>query len=217
MNKISPQVNLIKQQLRTNNIVDSKILELYQNNDRADFAPKKYRDFAFSDMQIPITHDQRMLTPLEEALILQALNLQGHETVLEIGTGTGFFTHLLSHFAKRVVSVEYHAEFTQQAKKNCDKHRRTNIEFITGNACNGWVAQAPYDVVVFTGAIPQLSNTLKLQVNLGGRLFAIVGQHPVMAGCLYQVDHQNHWKQELVFETDIPMLIQNNPPHSFVF
>lgn len=208
---------MIKQQLRTGNIVDHRILELYQNNDRADFTPKTYSDFAFSDMQIPLTQGQRMLTPLEEALILQALQLQGHETVLEIGTGTGFFTHLLSQLAKYVITVDYYSEFTQQAQKVCQRHGRSNIEFVTGNAFNGWVNQAPYDVVVFTGAIPHMTETLKLQVNLGGKMFALVGQHPVMAGCLYQVDHHKHWTQELIFETDIPMLIQTNSKPVFVF
>ncbi|MGV3740010.1 MAG: protein-L-isoaspartate O-methyltransferase family protein [Gammaproteobacteria bacterium] len=217
MSKISSQINMIKQQLRTGNIVDNKILDLYQNIDRSDFIPKTYRDFAYSDMQIPLAHNYRMLTPLEEALILQSLQLQGHETVLEVGTGTGFFTNLLSHLAKRVITVDYFPECTQQAQKICQQHRRTNIEFITGNGQNGWVNHAPYDVIVFTSAIPKITESLKLQVILGGKIFAIVGKHPVMAGCLYQVDQQNHWKRDIIFETDIPMLIDNSPQHAFVF
>lgn len=217
MSKILSQINMIKQQLRTGNVVNSKILDLFQNVDRANFTPRSYRDFAYSDLQIPLAHGNRMLTPLEEALILQTLDLQGHETVLEIGTGTGFFTYMLSQLAKHVITIDYFADCTQQAQKNCQQHGRNNIEFITGNGRNGWVNQAPYDVIVFTGAIPKITEILKLQVSLGGKIFALVGQSPVVAGWLYQVDHQNHWKQELIFETDIPMLIDNSPQHTFVF
>ena len=74
--------------------------------------PKQIAHFAYSDMQIPLTHGQRMLTPLEEGKILQALNLKGNETVLEVGTGTGFFTALLSKLCKKVISVDYYSDFT---------------------------------------------------------------------------------------------------------
>ncbi len=217
MNKILSQTNMIKQQLRTGNVFDKKILDLYQSVPRDEYVPFAYREFAYSDMQIPLAQQQSMLTPLEEAAILQALQLQGHETVLEIGTGTGFFSSLLSHCAKRVISVDYFEEFTLQAKKTCLAHGRTNIEFITGNGHNGWVNLAPYDVIIFTGAIQHLTESLKLQLCLGGKLFAIVGSHPVMAGNLYRVDHKNHWTQDLIFATDTPLLIENSHHQRFVF
>jgi protein-L-isoaspartate(D-aspartate) O-methyltransferase len=217
MNKILSQTNMIKQQLRTGNITNQKIIDLYQTISRDDFAPLAYRKFSYSDMQIPLAHQQRMLTPLEEASILQALALQGHETVLEIGTGTGFFSALLSHCAKRVVSVDYFEDFTLNAKKHCAHHGRNNIDFFTGDGHNGWVNLAPYDVIVITGAIPGLSDVLKLQVCLGGKVFAIVGKHPTLSGYLFQVDHQNHWTQKLIFETDIPQLIDNSRHQHFVF
>lgn len=217
MSKILSQTNMIKQQLRTGNVFDNRILDLIQNIDRDTFVPFDYRNFAYSDMQIPLAHQQRMLTPLEEGLILQALKLQGHETVLEIGTGTGYFSTLLSRCAKRVISIDYFDAFTQQAKKNAAAHGCSNIEFITGNGHNGWVNLAPYDAIVMTGGIPQLTDALKLQVCLGGKIFAIVGNRPVMAGNLYRVDHLNHWTNEVVFETDTPMLIDTSYQPSFVF
>lgn len=217
MNKILAQTNMIKQQLRTGSVIDDHVLDLYQNIARSDFIPTAYRAFAYSDMQIPLAYEQRMLTPLEEALILQSLKLQGHETVLEIGTGSGFFTNLLSHLAKQVISVDCFAEFTNQAKKLCLSHGRKNIEFVTSDGHNGWVDQAPYDVIVMTGAIPRLTEVLKLQLSLGGKLFAITGNHPVMTGHLYQVDHQKKWTQALIFETDTPLLIDKNRHQPFVF
>lgn len=217
MNKTLPQVNMIKQQLRTGDVVDKKILDLYENTDRSAFVPFEYRAFAYSDLQIPLDHHQCMLTPLEEALILQALQLQGHETVLEIGTGTGFFTALLSQTVQHVISVDYFPEFTNRAKKTCLAQGRTNIEFVTGDGCKGWVAQAPYDVIVFTGAVHELGETLKLQASLGGKIFAIMDHGSVMSGNLYQVDHRNHWTRHLVFETNVPILIDRSHHQPFVF
>lgn len=217
MSKILSQTNMIKQQLRTGNVFDSKILELVQTIDRDAFVPFEYRNFAYSDMQIPLAHQQRMLTPLEEGLILQALQLRGDETVLEIGTGSGYFSALLSRCAKRVISVDYFEAFTQQAKKNAVAHGCDNIEFITGDGHSGWVNLAPYDAIILTGGIPQLTEALKLQVCLGGKIFAMVGDHPVMTGNLYRVDHRNHWTYDRVFETDIPLLLDTSYHPSFVF
>ncbi len=208
---------MIKQQLRTGNVIDERILNLYNTLDREDFVPAEYRAVAYSDMQIPLKHQQCMLTPLEEALILQTLNLQGHETVLEIGTGTGFLTALLSKVAKRVISVDYFAEFTDRAKKTCHTHGCSNIEFIAGDGCQGWVDKAPYDVIIITGAIKALTETLKLQVLLGGQLFAIIGKDPVMEGNIYRVDHSGQWTKQLVFETNIPVLIDKQCHQQFVF
>ena len=217
MNKILAQINMVKQQLRTNGINSEKVLNLYHDIPRSDFVPQAYQAFAYTDMQIPLSHHQRMLTPLEEAQILQALQLEGHETVLEIGTGTGFFTTLLSHLAKYIITVDYFSEFTQQAQKSCQAHGRNNIEFVTDDAHNGWVHKAPYDVIVLTGAISKVTDMLKLQLSIGGKLFAITGKHPVVTGYLYRLDHQNSWSKTLVFETDIPMLIDKTQHSSFVF
>ena len=112
MSKSSACINMIKQQLRTGNVLNESILALYEKFPRENFVPSLYSSMAYSDMQVPLAHGQCMMTPLEEGLILQALALKGHETVLEVGTGTGFFTALLSQLCKKVISVDYFSEFT---------------------------------------------------------------------------------------------------------
>lgn len=217
MDKHIAQNNMISQQLRTNTVLDTTILDLYQTIDRDAFVPATYRAFAYSDMQIPLAQGQTMLTPLEEALIMQALDLQGHETVLEIGTGTGFLTALLSKRSKQVITVDCFDEFTAKAKKNCAAFACNNIEFITGNAAQGWVDRAPYDIIVITGAIDKLTQTHMLQLHLGGKLFAITGKAPAMTGHLYQVDHNGKWSQTPLFETNVPLLIDKQRHQPFVF
>ena len=112
---------MIKQQLRTNGIVDDKIISLYKQIPRTNFVPTAYQAFAYTDLRIPLNFAQCMLTPLEEATILQALTLTGVETILEIGTGSGFFTALLSQCCKKIYTVDYFELFTQTAKEHFHK------------------------------------------------------------------------------------------------
>lgn len=210
-------VNMIKQQLRTGNVHTASIIALYENIPRAEFVPSKYQPFAYSDMHIPLAHDQCMMTPLEEALLLQSLELKGHETVLEIGTGTGFLTAMLSRLSKKVVSVDCHPEFTKNAQQALAAHGCTNVQLITGNASSGWLDLAPYDVIIFSGALRALTETQRLQLLPGGKLFAIIGTPPVMRAQLYTLDHEGQWATRLVFETCVPSLSDALKSNHFVF
>ncbi|KTC88446.1 protein-L-isoaspartate O-methyltransferase family protein [Legionella cincinnatiensis] len=213
----SARINMVKQQLRTGDVLNESILDLYEVLLRHEFVPEQFTHFAYSDMQIPLNHDQRMLTPLEEGLILQALNLQGHEIVLEVGTGSGFFTALLSKLSKKVISVDYYADFTAQAEKKLKVHHCHNVELITGDASRGWLEKAPYDVVIFTGGLEKITETEKLQILPGGKLFTILGKSPVLQGKLYELDHNENWHESLLFETNIPLLIDKSKSKEFVF
>jgi protein-L-isoaspartate(D-aspartate) O-methyltransferase len=217
MNNHNARVNMIKQQLRTGDVLNESILELYDILPRHEFVPEHFSQFAYSDMQIPLGHGQRMLTPLEEGLILQSLNLKGTETVLEIGTGSGFFTAMLSKLCKKVISIDYFPEFTLSAARKLQIHHCDNVELITGNACGGWLDKAPYEVMIFTGSIERLTKTHKLQIVPGGTLFAITGKSPSMKAYLHQLDHNENWQESLVFETDIPPLLDQSKPTEFLF
>lgn len=217
MSNHSARINMIKQQLRTGDVLNEYILDLYDLLPRTDFVPEPYTHFAYSDMQIPLEHGQRMLTPLEEGIILQSLDLKGIETVLEIGTGSGFLTAMLSKMAKKVISIDYYGDFTQNAARKLKAHECNNVELITGDGCRGWLENAPYDVIVMTGAIEKLTDTHKLQVLPGGKLFAIIGKSPAMQARLFEVDHHSVWTETTLFETDIPPLVDQLKPKVFVF
>ena len=217
MNIQSTRTNMIKQQLRTSNIHHQPILELYDEIPREQFVPTQFSNFAYSDQQIELTHKQRMMTPLEEASLLQSLNLKGHEVLLEVGTGTGFLTALLSRLCKKVISIDYFAEFTTDANQKLADYHCTNVELLTGDASKGWLDKAPYDVIVFTGALKSLTETHRLQVLPGGTLFAIIGIEPIMQGQLHRLDHNGNWTMDVIFETNLPPLIDNLKPNNFVF
>lgn len=217
MNNQNARINMVKQQLRTGNVLNEVILDLFEQVPRHHFVPEEFAPFAYSDMQIPLGHGQRMLTPLEEGSILQALDLQGHETVLEIGTGSGFFTALLSKLCRTVVSIDFFAEFTKNAASKLQAHRCDNVELITGDACRGYLEKAPFDVIVYTGAVEQLTDIQKLQVVPGGKLFAILGNFPVMQAYLYELNHKEEWQEQFLFETEIPHLLDALKTKAFVF
>lgn len=209
--------NMIAQQLRTNEVLDPSILDLFNTIPREAFVPTAYRAVAYSDLQIELAHHQRMLTPTEEGKILQALALQGHELVLEIGTGTGYFTALLSRLCKQVISVDYFSDFTNQARQKLQENSCENVTLVTGDASHGWLDKAPYDVIIFTGAIDELTETIRLQLMPRGKLFAIIGSGVVMQGQYHTLDTNGTWSKKIVFETNIPALIDPTRPNQFVF
>lgn len=217
MNNQIARINMINQQLRTGDVLDDTILNLYQQAPRDAFVPSTFAPFAYSDMQITLPHGQRMLTPLEESKLLQAMNFQGHELVLEVGTGTGFLTSLLSQLCQKVISVDCYESFTADATRKLKESSADNIELYTGNAYHGWYDKAPYDAMIFTGAIDAITDTHRLQILPGGKLFAIVGTEPVMQGQLHRLDHEGHWTMEVIFETNIPPLLNPMKQDSFVF
>ncbi|KTD21888.1 protein-L-isoaspartate O-methyltransferase family protein [Legionella londiniensis] len=210
-------INMIKQQLRTGDVLNDRILDLFKIIPRENFVPKEFKHFAYSDMRIDLPHQQKMMAPLEEATLLQSLDLKGTETVLEVGTGTGFLTALLSRLAKHVLSIDYFSDFTAQARLKLAEHQCKNVELVTGDAARGWVDKAPYDVVVFTGAVPEITDTHRLQVLPGGKLFIIVGDKPIMPAVLLTLTQDNVWEEKLIFETSIPPLINKLKPKEFVF
>lgn len=217
MNIEVERTNMITQQLRTGDVLNEQILTLFNEISRHNFVPSHLQHFAYSDMQIELPHQQRMMTPLEEALLLQALNLSGTEIVLEVGTGTGFLTTLLSRLSKKVISVDYFQDLTANAAHHLSQHECNNVELFTGDACHGWFDRAPYDVMVLTGAIEAITETHKLQILPGGKLFAIVGKNPIMQGQLHHLSHDNIWSVDVVFETCLPSLIDHSKRVDFVF
>lgn len=213
----SASINMIKQQLRTREVLNDTVLNLFASIPRHDFVPDAMQNFAYSDMRIPLGNDQYMFTPEEEGVLLQALDLQGHETILEVGTGSGYLTALLSRLGKKVISIDYYETFTRRAREKLAAHSIDNIELYTGDASHGWLIQAPYDVVIFTGAIEKITPTLELQVVPGGKLFAILGKAPIMAGFLALLDHDKQWFSHLLFETNTPSLIDPLQTAPFTF
>jgi protein-L-isoaspartate(D-aspartate) O-methyltransferase len=205
--------NMIEQQIRPWEILDQRILDLISDVPREDFVPKAYRNLAFVDTNTPLAHEQTMMSPKLEGRLLQALNLTQKETVLEIGTGSGYLTALLAKLAKHVDSVDIVDEFVKEAATKLNAFQ--NISLNTGDAINGWNSDTRYDVIVLTGSVPLLNPHFQAQLKDGGRLFAIVGEEPVMQAHLIS-RFADDFYTDILFETSLPPLLGAVEPDHFM-
>lgn len=209
--------NMVVSQIRTGDVLDERILELVRRAPRHEFVPAKHRHYAFADMQIPLEFGEVMMAPLVEARLLQELSIKASDKVLEIGTGSGYMTWLLSQLGKKVHSVEIVPEFTQRASEKLAAHGARNVGLEIGDGAHGWDRHAPYDVIVLTGSTPLLPETFKKNLTLGGRLAAIVGRSPAMQARLIRRVNENGFESRVLFETDLPPLKNALAPSKFVF
>lgn len=217
MNIETARHNMIEQQIRPWNVLDLTVLNLLSEVHREDFVPADYKNMAFSDFEIPLGNGELMWAPRVEARLLQALNIQPHETVLEIGTGSGYVTALLAQLALRVFSIDINQTISTEAGRKLASHDISNITLEIGDAANGWDNHAPYDAILLTGSVPKLSEKFEQSLNINGRLLAVVGDEPNMQVMLISRVSQTEFKREILFETVVPAL-QNAPePARFSF
>src|SRR5512147_1317186 len=177
--------NMVEQQVRPWDVLDQSVLDLLFVVKREDFVPPAYRALAFSDMEIPLRVDgvdtgEFMWQPKLEARILQEVAIKPHESVLEIGTGSGYLSALLAHKGEQVSSIEIDPRLKAFGEANLARAGVHNVKVELGDGSRGWQAKAPYDVIVVTGSLPVIPATLKTQLRIGGRLAVIVGDDPVM-------------------------------------
>lgn len=209
--------NMVAQQIRTQQVTNKKILNAFSKIPREDFVPDEYHALAFAETEIPLPHNQFMLAPSLEGKLLQALEISPKETVLEVGTGSGYFTALLASLAKHVYSVEYFESLTEEAKEKLRQQHVFNTTLITADAAQGFSDHGPFDVIVITGSLPFLPESFKKSLNIGGRLIAILGDAPAMEATLYTRLSTSDWAIKTVFETTAPALIHALQPERFEF
>ena len=217
MNFDQARFNMVEQQIRPWDVLDNKVLELLESIHREDFVPVRYRKLAFADISVPLACDQAMMRPKIEARMLQALDLREDETVLEIGTGSGFIAACLSRLAKRVVSVECFEDLHQEAALKLQDQGINNVELFVGDVMSGWQHEQAHDVVVVTGSVPQVPEQFKGWVNPGGRMFVVTGDSPAMDACLLTRLDVSEWAEESLLETDLQRLVNAERPPVFEF
>jgi protein-L-isoaspartate(D-aspartate) O-methyltransferase len=217
MNIEQARFNMIEQQIRPWNVLDQDVLDLLHVVKREQFVPAAYQNLAFADVEIPLPGGDAMLAPKFEARILQETGVKKHETVLEIGTGSGYMAALLAHRAAKVTTVEINPETAELAKKNLANAGVQNVTVEVGNGAQGWEKGAPYDVIVISGALEVLPEAILKQVKVGGRIAAIVGQAPVMEAAIITRTGDNAYSTVKVFETNVRYLTGAPVPSHFQF
>lgn len=208
--------NMIKQQLRTTEINNDDVLEIIQSIPREDFVPSKYRSFAYSDVALPLEHQQQMMKPMVEGKMLQALNLNPKDNILEIGTGSGYITACLAKLGCHVTSIDLFESFLNESKNKLKKLNISNYELIQDDAAT-YAPRQHFDVVVVTGSVPTIPHQFKKWLNPNGRMFIITGNSPVMEANLIRKTVDASWSQKALFETDVLPLIQFEQKKTFTF
>lgn len=217
MNIEQARFNMVEQQIRTWEVLDQDVLDLLFELKREEFLPERSRALAFVDMAAPIGFGEFTLPPKLEARIIQELTLKSSDRVLEIGSGCGYLTALLAKITQHVTSVEIVAELSAFAEKNLRKHDIENVALNIGDGARGWATEQTFDVIVLTGSTPVLAQTFLQSLNAGGRLFAIVGEAPIMKATLISRGTGGDLKQHELFETCVAPLKNAEQREQFVF
>jgi len=208
--------NMVKQQVRTWEVLSQEVLDLLFAVRREDFVPPAYRALAFADLEIPLGDGERMWTPKMEARVLQELELKGSESVLEVGTGSGYLTALLARLAGEVVSVEINPRLLVEGRAHLAAAGVRNARLQGGDGARGWGAET-YDAIVLTGSTPVLPDAWLKQLKPNGRLFAVLGDPPAMTARLTRWTAPGAIVHEDLFETVIAPLKNAPQPARFVF
>lgn len=198
--------NMIMQQIRPWEVLDSQVLAVIGEIDRQDFVSDNYKGLAYADCQIPVCAGVTMLPPTIEGRMLQSLLIEADDKILEIGSGSGYVTACLAKLGKQVLSLDINQEALNLARQNIADYDDGNVEFEEMNAFNCKYDQA-FDVIAVGGTVSEVPENLKQALNIGGRMFIIIGQSPVMQALLITRAGSNEWSTQSLFETDLPALI----------
>lgn len=193
--------NMVKQQVRTWDVTDNRVLDVLYKYPREEFVPESWRELAYADTNIVLNDNSCMLFPGLEARMLQALDVQRGESVLEIGTGCAYMTALLADLSGNVVTLD-----TQDLVQPGIRDNLANVSFETGSISEGWQDKPAFDVIVLNGSLQTVPEELLAKLNDGGRLFAVVGDEPVMTATLMRKELNGSLSEEALFETLLPRL-----------
>jgi protein-L-isoaspartate(D-aspartate) O-methyltransferase len=211
------RTNMVEQQIRTWEVLDQDVLDLLYVVPREEFVPEQHQALAFSDLQLPIGENERMWEPKLEARVLQELDVHKADRVLEVGTGSGYLTALLAHRAGHVHSVEIKPALANFGRRNLERHGASNVTLEIGDAARGWARHAPYHVIVLTGSTPVLPQAFLDSLEVGGRLFAVVGEAPAMTARLVSCTAPGAFHSVDLFETVVAALVNAEQPARFRF
>lgn len=225
MNVETARFNMIEQQIRPWYVGDSSVLELLSVVKREDFVPASHKGMAFADLEVPLlgsgeealAKGQCMLEPRLDARMLQDLAIKPTDTVLEIGTGSGYLTALLAKKAQRVVSVEIVPALVAQARINLRNAGIQNAEVREADGAKLGAADGSFDVIVLGGSVVEVPASLLQLLKAGGRLGAIVGEDPIMRFTVVTKSGDAQYNSVQSWDTLAPRLLNFPEPSRFTF
>ena len=207
---------MIGQQVRACDVLDPRVLEAMQRVPRERFVPESWRSLAYAEYALPLPLGKRMLTPMIAGRILQAIEPELGDSVLEIGTGSGYLSACLAAMGGRVRSLELHDEIAQLARQNLRSAGTYDVEVETADGA-GPAADGAFDAIVLTGSLPIYDEHYARSLKPGGRLFVVTGQAPVMEARIVRRLGATEYSSSALFETSIEALENVPVPPAFRF
>ena len=207
---------MVEQQVRAWDVLDPGILQVLKDIPREQFVPAGYEALAFADTEIPIGHGESMMTPTIEGRLLQALNPEGGDKVLEVGTGTGFLAACLARLSGNVTSIDIHDDFLEHAKGNFENSDIDDVTLLQMDATRE-LPDGEFDLIAVTASVEEFDPRFVAALAPGGRLFIVVGKKPAMEARLVTKTGDNDWHSESLFETVLSPLVDPDRTPEFLF
>ncbi len=209
--------NMVEQQIRTWQVLDAHILETLKSLRRDLFVPSVYKELAYSEAELPIGEGEIMLEPKTQARLLHDLAPKAHETILEVGSGTGYLTALLALQSLRVVSLEIHASLAKESRHNLSKAGISNAEVLNLDASQSLNLDTHFDAILLTGSCDHAPQHLLNCLKIGGRLMGILGQEPMMQNTVITRLEADEWDSKILWDASCPRLHGFKEPSKFHF
>ena len=216
MQPAEPLEQMIEQQVRAWDVLDERVLDTLRRVPREAFVPPPQRFRAYADAEVPLPEGQRMLRPSVVGRLLQALDPQEGTRALEVGSGSGFVAACLRAAGARVRTLEVFAELAGLAARNLAAFGMSDVEVVNADALAADTGER-YGVIAVTGSLPQYDARFERQLEIGGRLFVVVGEPPVMEARLVRRIGESAWATDSLFETVIDPLLNAPRPARFRF
>ena len=209
--------NVIEQQIRPWGGLNVRANQALSDIPRENFVPEEYLSLVFADIEVPLVDGAKMFSPKIEGRILDSLDIQGHETVLEIGTGSGYFTSVLAKLSQSVVTIELDEQLSELAQNKVKELNLNNITFINDDALAYNFDNEQYDTIVIGCALPNKNENFFRLLKPGGKLFMVVGAINQMQATLVQRTSENDWQSKSLFETHLDYMKGTEPSVKFAF
>jgi len=209
--------NVIEQQIRPWGGLNVRANQALSDIPRENFVPEEYLRLVFADIEVPLVDGAKMFSPKIEGRILDSLDIQGHETVLEIGTGSGYFTSVLAKLSQSVVTIELDEQLSELAQNKVKELNLNNITFINDDALAYNFDDEQYDTIVIGCSLPNKNENFFRLLKPGGKLFMVVGAINQMQATLVHKTNENEWHSKSLFETHLDYMKGTEPSVKFAF
>tara|TARA_B100001146_G_scaffold212566_1_gene212142 strand:- start:397 stop:1143 length:747 start_codon:yes stop_codon:yes gene_type:complete len=208
--KIAAQT-MVNMQIKDRGVLDPKVLDVLSKTPRHKFVPSDMIDYAYDDRPLPIGEGQTISQPYIVALMTELLGLSGKEKVLEIGTGSGYQSAILSSLSYKVYTIEIVKSLALRAKKVLKELELHNVYVRWGDGYKGWPSEAPFDCIIVTAAPNEIPEALINQLKIGGKLVIPVGKYWQELKVISKTSDSKINEKTIIPVRFVPMVHPNNP------